>query len=136
MWGPFLILLYFFSVRNKGFILCTCRVQRPQKWCTQPCVHVLLTIQTCLKVERCTGFKCVHPAAKMCTPGAGCTLNFEHCFLIFRKERRPAGTNVGSFLNILIQKYILSFPKYMKYQWARAYLHPWSLRAHKKWSEV
>ena len=23
--------------------------------------------------------KCVHAAAKMCTPGAGCTLNFEHC---------------------------------------------------------
>ena len=23
-------------------------------------------------------FKSVHPAAKICTPGAGCTLNFEH----------------------------------------------------------
>ena len=23
--------------------------------------------------------KSVHPATKMCTPGAGCTLNFEHC---------------------------------------------------------
>ena len=23
--------------------------------------------------------KPVHPATKMCTPGAGCTLNFEHC---------------------------------------------------------
>ena len=22
--------------------------------------------------------KCVHPAAKLCTPGAGCTLNFEY----------------------------------------------------------
>ena len=25
------------------------------------------------------GLKSMHPAAKMCTPGAGCTLNFEHC---------------------------------------------------------
>ena len=23
--------------------------------------------------------KSAHPATKMCTPGAGCTLNFEHC---------------------------------------------------------
>ena len=23
--------------------------------------------------------KSMHPAAKMCTPGAGCTPNFEHC---------------------------------------------------------
>ena len=23
--------------------------------------------------------KYVHPAAKMCTEGAGCTLNYEHC---------------------------------------------------------
>ena len=25
------------------------------------------------------GLKSMHPAAKMCTQGAGCTLNFEHC---------------------------------------------------------
>ena len=25
------------------------------------------------------GLKSVHLAAKLCTPGAGCTLNFEHC---------------------------------------------------------
>ena len=24
--------------------------------------------------------KSVHPAAKMCTGGAACTLNFEHCY--------------------------------------------------------
>ena len=27
--------------------------------------------------------KSMHPAAKMCTQGAGCTLNFEHCFIMF-----------------------------------------------------
>ena len=27
----------------------------------------------------CTPPKIVHPAVKMCTPGAGCTLNFGHC---------------------------------------------------------
>ena len=26
--------------------------------------------------------KCVHPAAKLCAPGAGCALNFEHCHQI------------------------------------------------------
>ena len=26
--------------------------------------------------------KSMHPAAKRCTPGAGCTLNFEHSFRI------------------------------------------------------
>ena len=26
--------------------------------------------------------KSVHPAAKMCTQGVGCTLNFEHCLSI------------------------------------------------------
>ena len=25
--------------------------------------------------------KSMHPAAKMCTQGAGCTLNFENCFI-------------------------------------------------------
>ena len=37
--------------------------------------------------------KHVHPATKMCTPGAGCTLNFEHCFLMVfgtRTERDHA----------------------------------------------
>ena len=29
----------------------------------------------------CTAFKPMHPAAELCTPGAGCTLNFEHCLL-------------------------------------------------------
>ena len=24
--------------------------------------------------------KSVHPASKLCTPGAGCTLNFGHCY--------------------------------------------------------
>ena len=27
----------------------------------------------------CTPPKIVHPAMEMCTPGAGCTLNFGHC---------------------------------------------------------
>ena len=31
--------------------------------------------------------KCVHHAAKMCTQGAGCTLNFEHCIDITQGTR-------------------------------------------------
>ena len=30
----------FDSVRNQGFILCTCQVQTPQKWCTPSFIHV------------------------------------------------------------------------------------------------
>ena len=30
--------------------------------------------------------KFVHPAAKICTQSAGCTLNFEHCVTIFQKS--------------------------------------------------
>ena len=29
--------------------------------------------------------KSVHPAVKMCAPGAGCTLNFRHCIIMFPK---------------------------------------------------
>ena len=29
----------------------------------------------------------VHPAAKMCTPGAGCTLNFELCHVTDTSEK-------------------------------------------------
>ena len=35
--------------------------------------------------------KCVHPTAKLCTPGAGCTLNFEHC-LVLNSYPDPAKT--------------------------------------------
>ena len=30
-------------------------------------------------ITGCTSPKTVHPAAEMCTLGAGCTLNFGHC---------------------------------------------------------
>ena len=30
---------------------------------------------------------CVHPTAKWCTPGAGCTLNFEQCVTIEKRYR-------------------------------------------------
>ena len=50
-----------------------------------PFVYVLLTIQTYSKVGKSMHTpgaqvsKSMHPAAIMCTQGAGCTLGFEHC---------------------------------------------------------
>ena len=32
--------------------------------------------------SRCTPPKNVHQSAKMCAPGAGCTLNFGHCVIM------------------------------------------------------
>ena len=36
--------------------------------------------------------KCVHLAAKLCTPGAGCTLNFEHCNVMPTRNYIPPGS--------------------------------------------
>ena len=73
-------------------------MQRPQKWCTRPFVHVLLPIYTYLEVGEsmytpgAQVSKSKHPAAKMCTQGAECTFNFEHWIII-------------------VQQYIIAIPK-------------------------
>ena len=44
--------------------------------------ELLNMVPLCLEDESkhtgCTAFKIMHPAAELCTPGAGCTLNFQH----------------------------------------------------------
>ena len=50
-----------------------------------PCVHFYMIILENWKIGNSMHLpgaqvlKLVHPATKMCTYGAGCTLNFEHC---------------------------------------------------------
>ena len=47
-----------------------------------PCTLPIYSNNKCLKKRAytgCTPPKIVHPAMEMCMPGAGCTLNFEHC---------------------------------------------------------
>ena len=44
----------------------------------------MYSYNTCSKKRAhtgCTPPKIVHPAVEMCTPGAGCTLNFGHCYV-------------------------------------------------------
>ena len=41
-------------------------------------LRYILNIRQCGAHAGCTAFKTAHPASKSCTPGAGCTLNFEH----------------------------------------------------------
>ena len=54
-----------------------------------PAICSYVTIKTCLKVE-----KIMHTPAEMCTPGAGCTLNFEHCVICTQKVGRPLSVDV------------------------------------------
>ena len=49
-----------------------------------PCVFPFIKVLIFSKKHAhtgCTGENSVHPAAKICTLGAGCTLNFEHCLM-------------------------------------------------------
>ena len=55
--------------------------------------------------------KCVHPATKMCTSGAGCTLNFEHCLRTLAKNI-PICVSVkvqSHFKNILVNTFLKHF---------------------------
>ena len=52
---------------HPGSSPCTLLVCSNDKW-----------LKKCAQSE-CTSLKIVHPALKMCTPGAGCMLNFGHC---------------------------------------------------------
>ena len=50
-----------------------------------PCVLAYIMYRNALKYLKVHSpgaqvAKCVHPGAKWCTPGAGCTLDFEHCY--------------------------------------------------------
>ena len=54
-----------------------------------PAIYSRVNLFKSLKYHAHTGFtglKYVHPAAKMCTQGAGCTLNFEHWVYILFSE--------------------------------------------------
>ena len=49
----------------------------------------------------------MHPAAKLCTPGAGCTLNFEHCVTLCLTGRKMYFSQTS--LIELISRVTLSF---------------------------
>ena len=48
-----------------------------------PCVQAYVRYRNDMK-QGPQVTKCVHQAAKVCTPGAGCTLNFEHLISLSR----------------------------------------------------
>ena len=45
--------------------------------------------------------KSMHPAARMCTQGAGCTLNFEHCHWLINCDRviKPVLTTTPLYIS-------------------------------------
>ena len=46
------------------------------------------------------GIKSMHPAAKMCTQGAGCTLNFEHCKMYLRIDNSGWSVNSSTLFDV------------------------------------
>ena len=61
---------------------------------TSPCTLLICSNDKWLKKcahSGCTSLKIVHPALKMCTPGAGCMLNFGHCPRIFIGKEMSVG---------------------------------------------
>ena len=75
----------------------TCRVQRDTESCTRRFFGVHIPIEFLeMQVP-----KYVHPATKMCTPGAGCTLNFEHWCIL---------TNIHLYMFVNIYFFFCVFP--------------------------
>ena len=54
-----------------------------------PCTPPIYSNNKWLKKRAHTGYtppKIVHPAVEVCTPGAGCTLNFGHCTISLKRR--------------------------------------------------